>query len=145
MRWKVTFLIVVALSSPARAYWRCDGLVTSNNSCIGSESNVDSWDNHEPFYTDEQIDERTTRDIKRQRTTKPAARPPAAQAPVIQTPLGPVTSVPSGQPPAASSQQDATSTTTQTQTSTQTAPTLSTTTTTTTTTTKTTTTKQRDK
>jgi hypothetical protein len=48
-----TAAIVFALSSPAAAYWNCDGLITSNNSCIGSESNVDSYRNHEPFYTDE--------------------------------------------------------------------------------------------
>jgi hypothetical protein len=53
--------IFIALSSPAAAYWRCDGMVTSNNSCVGSSSNTDSWNNHEPFYTDEPIDERGTR------------------------------------------------------------------------------------
>jgi hypothetical protein len=42
--------IFIALSSPASA-WTCRGLVTSNNSCIGSESNVDSYRNHEPFYS----------------------------------------------------------------------------------------------
>jgi hypothetical protein len=44
--------IFIALSSPAVAYWRCDGLIASNNSCIGSETNVESYNNHEPFYTD---------------------------------------------------------------------------------------------
>ena len=33
--------IFIALSSPAKAYWVCDGIITSNNSFIGSESNVD--------------------------------------------------------------------------------------------------------
>ena len=43
-------LAIMVSMSPAHA-WTCRGLVTSNNSCIGSESNVDSWRNHEPWYT----------------------------------------------------------------------------------------------
>jgi len=39
------------ISSPAHAYWYCDGMLTSNNSCIGSLSNVDSSNNHEPIDT----------------------------------------------------------------------------------------------
>ena len=57
--------IILAWASPAAAYWNCDGLITSNNSCIGSESNVDSYNNHEPIYTDEWIDERRTHYLNR--------------------------------------------------------------------------------
>ncbi len=62
----VLLLILVALSSlPAMAYHTCDGLITSNNSCIGSESNVESWDNHEPYYTDEEADEHPAYNLNR--------------------------------------------------------------------------------
>jgi hypothetical protein len=32
--------------------YHCNGILTSNNVCIGSESNVDSVDSHEPIYGD---------------------------------------------------------------------------------------------
>jgi hypothetical protein len=46
----VIALVWLLLSSPASAR-TCDGLVTSGNSCIGSSSNVDSYNNHEPIDT----------------------------------------------------------------------------------------------
>jgi hypothetical protein len=54
---KMIFAAAVAVSmgaapAPANAYWNCTGLLTSNNVCIGSESNVDSRNNHEPITTD---------------------------------------------------------------------------------------------
>lgn len=42
---------IMLLSTPAHAYWTCDGVLTSNNVCIGSQSNVESRDNHEPVRT----------------------------------------------------------------------------------------------
>jgi hypothetical protein len=51
------FSIFAVLALPAYAedgelaYRSCNGLVTSNGSCIGSESNVNSWSNHEPYYS----------------------------------------------------------------------------------------------
>jgi hypothetical protein len=146
---KIILLPILAMLAGRADANECRGLITSNNACIGSESNFNSWDNHEPFDTDERIDEHRTYDVKRQKTTRPAARAPAA-VPPIATPAQPAPPV-SGDcapcanaaPSAPSAQQDATTTDTKTQTSTQTTPTTATTTTTTTTTTKTTTTKQR--
>lgn len=43
--------VALLTSSPAHAYRSCDGLLTSNNSCVGSESNVDRRSSHEPIET----------------------------------------------------------------------------------------------
>jgi hypothetical protein len=43
--------VLACLALPAYTQRYCSGMLTSNNVCIGSESNIDSFDNHAPFYT----------------------------------------------------------------------------------------------
>jgi hypothetical protein len=46
----VLILALVATGHADETIYRCVGILTSNNVCIGSESNVDSVDNHRPIY-----------------------------------------------------------------------------------------------
>jgi hypothetical protein len=46
-------IVIIALCGSAKAddtIYVCNGILTSNGVCIGSESNVDSLGNHAPIY-----------------------------------------------------------------------------------------------
>ena len=46
----VFILALLATRHAEETIYRCVGILTSNNVCIGSETNVDSIDNHRPIY-----------------------------------------------------------------------------------------------
>ncbi len=49
-RFAIVLAVIASIgTAQAETLYRCDGILTSNNVCIGSESNVDSTDNHAPL------------------------------------------------------------------------------------------------
>ena len=60
-------VLLLVLATPAQAYWECDGVLTSNNVCIGSTSNVNSRDNHEAYETRRRDYFRPRLDVDRER------------------------------------------------------------------------------
>jgi hypothetical protein len=45
-------LLATGAARADETVYHCNGILTSNNVCIGSESNVNSLGNHEPIYGD---------------------------------------------------------------------------------------------
>ena len=44
--------VAAASADDNQTVYHCTGMLTSNGTCIGSESNVNSVGNHEPIYGD---------------------------------------------------------------------------------------------
>jgi len=48
----IALTVTAAHADDNQTIYHCNGMLTSNGTCIGSESNVNSVGNHEPIYGD---------------------------------------------------------------------------------------------